>query len=230
MIRQGKNGPQGAHLKICGLTRPADVGYCLARGVAYAGFNLYRGSKRFVDPASARRLWLDALSLAGGPVTTAPVAVVVDLAADELARQLALFPELAAVQFHGAESPSDLERSKAVVGGRGLWKALGVAREADVREAPRAYAGVAELILLDNAKVPLGASVMGGSGQVFEWAWLAGYDAPSALGVAGGVTPENAAKLLNRGVFLIDVSSGVESAPGVKDHARIDALCRIIAL
>ncbi len=234
MIRQGNNGPPGPRLKICGLTRAGDVSHCVARGVHFVGFNLFPGSKRHVSALTARQLWLAAVAevlARGDAVRTQPVAVVVDPGADDLARALVEFPELAAVQFHGGETPEALERMRARLGGRAAWKALGVGADKDVREAPRRFAGVCELILLDNARVPAGAAVMGGSGQAFDWRWIPEYDAGVPLGIAGGVRPTNAAQLLAfPAISLIDVSSGIESAPGEKDRGLIDALCRIVTL
>jgi phosphoribosylanthranilate isomerase len=219
MSRKGKK-----LLKICGVTRTEDAAHCVRRQVAYVGFNLYPGSKRHVTAEAARAVW-NALPDRG---VTQAVAVVVDVAPEELARILAVFPELVAVQFHGHETPEQLARLKAALGGREAWKAVGIAAEADVSALPGGYA--ADLLLLDSAKIPAGASVMGGSGQAFEWRWIPRYSAPSRLGVAGGVRPANASALLAHDrVELIDVSSGVESAPGIKDHAAIDALLAVLA-
>lgn len=224
MIRQGKNGPKGPHLKICGLTRAEDARYCVERRVAYVGFNLFPGSKRHLAAAAARALWMG-LKEHG---QTRPVAVVVDLQPHDLARQLADFPELAAVQFHGVETPAQLRGLRQVLGGRALWKALGIASATDVHRAEQ-FNDACDLLLLDNAKIPAGASVMGGSGQAFDWQLIDEYRAAPTLGVAGGVNPANARRLLDwPQVGLVDVSSGVESSPGVKDRAAIDALMRAL--
>jgi phosphoribosylanthranilate isomerase len=231
MIRQGKNRLTPVRLKICGLTRAGDVAHCLARGVAFVGFNVYRGSKRYVEPATARDLWLAArASAAPGSLTTRAVAVVVDPSLAELEGLLAAFPELAAVQFHGAETPAALLAARSVLGRRESWKAVGIGARADVQALPQLFAGACDLILLDNARIPPGAAVMGGSGQAFDWGWIDGYEATLPFGVAGGVNPDNVAELAaHAGVGTIDVSSGVESAPGIKDPHLVDALCRIIA-
>ena len=227
MIRQGKNGPRGPLLKICGLRRAADVAHCVAQRVDFVGFNLYFGSKRFIEADAARHLWTG-LSDRG---TTSAVAVVVDIDPDELTRIVGAFPELTAVQFHGQESPERLTELRKRLGGRAVWKALGVATEGDVRETPRRYHGRCDLILVDQAKIPSGATVMGGSGQAFDWQWIKAYSAGIPLGVAGGITPVNAAEVCAYAqVSLVDVSTGVESAPGEKEPAAIAALARIMAL
>ena len=106
-----------------------------------------------------------------------------------------------------------------------VWKALSVAAKADVERA-HAYAGAADLILFD-AKTPKGAALPGGMGLSFDWSLVAHWKGPLAWGLAGGLTPDNVAEAVRlTGAPLVDTSSGVESAPGVKDVDKIAAFCK----
>ena len=105
-----------------------------------------------------------------------------------------------------------------------VWKALPVASAADVASAD-AYAGATDLVLFD-AKTPKGA-LPGGMGLSFDWSLVAHWKGPLGWGLAGGLTPDNvSAAVALTGAPLIDTSSGVESAPGVKDVDRIAAFCK----
>jgi phosphoribosylanthranilate isomerase len=104
-----------------------------------------------------------------------------------------------------------------------VWKALPVASQKDIQRAP-AYAHAADMILFD-AKTPKG-SLPGGMGLSFDWSLLAGWKEPVAWGLAGGLNPGNVARAARlTGAPLVDASSGVESAPGVKDASLISAFC-----
>jgi phosphoribosylanthranilate isomerase len=230
MERQGKSTFPA--LKICGLTTAADTAQCLALGVDFAGFNLCPASKRFIAPDAARRVWLDALAAvrreSASPVRTRPVAVVVDATEDGLARALAAFPELTAVQFHGSETADAIRQLRGVLGARDAWKAVPVRSREDVAAAA-AFAGVCALALFDTAKAAPGASVLGGSGQSFDWRWLDAHARGAGrlpLGVAGGIKAGMLAALAAHAPDLVDVCSGVEATPGRKDPAKVDALWR----
>lgn len=216
------------HWKICGLTREEDVAHCLSVGVPYAGFNFHKGSKRFVTPAKAAEIWRLAVRHHGAnPLVTRPVAVVVDYSADELGAALQVFPELAVVQFHGKESPEDLARLARVAGERTIWKAIGVATPEDLARA-KDYQDTASLVLFDSAHVPQGQSVIGGSGKTFDWNWLSTNRPTVAFGIAGGVNPKNVRDALSYKPRLIDLCSGVEASPGVKNSGLVDAMAREI--
>jgi phosphoribosylanthranilate isomerase len=106
-----------------------------------------------------------------------------------------------------------------------VWKALSIASAADVAAAAR-YDGAADLLLFD-AKAPKGAALPGGLGLVFDWSLLAARRGPTPWGLAGGLSPANVGEAVRAtGTGLVDVSSGVESAPGVKDESLIRAFCR----
>lgn len=226
MESQGKSAR--AALKICGLRRLADVRPCLAWGVEFAGFNLHPGSKRFIAAQDAAAVWTKAVEAQGaGKVVTRPVAVVVDLGKDALAAALKAFPQVRAVQFHGKETPDDLRALQGVLAGREAWKAVAVASPADVTGAA-AFDGVATLVLFDSAAIAAGHTSPGGSGQRFDWSLLRGYTGKARLGIAGGIRAESVAEALALDPALIDVCSGVETAPGVKDPALIDAVWRAV--
>jgi phosphoribosylanthranilate isomerase len=126
------------------------------------------------------------------------------------------------LQLHGRESPERAAQLRARFG-LPVWKALPVATAEDVAKA-NAYAGAADLVLFD-AKTPKG-TLPGGMGLSFDWNLVARWKAPVAWGLAGGLTPENVAEAVRlTGAPLVDTSSGVESAPGVKDSGRIAAFC-----
>ncbi len=218
--------PSVALWKICGLTRETDVAQCLSVGVPYVGFNFHKGSKRFVTPAKAAEIWRLAVRHHGSkPLATHPVAVVVGHTAAEIVAALDVFPELSVVQFHGKESPRDLARLARAVGERTIWKALGIGRAEDLAHAAD-FQDSASLILFDSAAIPQGQSVIGGSGKTFDWSWLSTHRPDVAFGLAGGINPKNVRDALSYRPRLIDLCSGVEASPGVKNHELVDALAR----
>ena len=177
-------------------------------------FNFFAPSPRFVSLDEARSL--------GAEVThpTKKVALVVN--ADDAALSAiveALKPDL--LQLHGAETPERMAAIRATFG-LPVIKAFGIA-DADDLIALRPYESVADWLLLD-AKPPKGAALPGGNGVRFDLKLLAGLDLAKPFMVSGGLDPANVAEaLLVSGAQGVDVSSGVESAPGVKDPERIKA-------
>ena len=131
---------------------------------------------------------------------------------------------LDAIQLHGIESPARAAELRARHG-LPVWKALPVTQASDL-DGAKAYVGAADLILFD-ARAPVGADLPGGLGLVFDWTLLAGYRAPLPWGLAGGLSPDNVGEAIRTTAApLVDVSSGVESAPGIKDVDRIAAFCK----
>ncbi|WP_375258243.1 phosphoribosylanthranilate isomerase [Citreimonas sp.] len=201
-------------VKICGLTRPEDVAAAAAAGAAYCGFVFFEKSPRNVDVEQARALAVDA------PPGLAKVALVVnadDAALDAITGAV----PLDMLQLHGSETP---ERVAAIRARYRLpvMKAVGIASAEDLPAIDR-YAAVADQILID-AKAPKGAALPGGNGLAFDWRLIAGRRWPVPWMLAGGLTPENAAQAVAMtGARQLDVSSGVEAAPGVKDAAKIRA-------
>jgi len=205
-----------AQVKICGLTRPQDMAAVAAAGAAFAGLNFFAKSPRFVTPAQAR-----ALSLAA-PVGLARVGLFVDADDDLIDAVLAEAP-LDMLQLHGHEPP---ERVRALRARHSLpvIKVVGIAGPEDLA-ALTVYGRVADVLLVD-AKPPRDAVLPGGNGLRFDWRLIAGRRWPVPWMLAGGLTPENVAEAIAlTGAPAVDVASGVESAPGVKDADRIAAFC-----
>lgn len=205
-----------AQVKICGLTRPQDMAAVVAAGASYAGLNFFAKSPRFVTPSQAR-----ALSLAA-PAGLARVGLFVDAGDDLIDAVLAEAP-LDILQLHGHESP---ERVTALRARHSLpmMKVVGLSGPEDLA-ALTVYGRVADLLLVD-AKPPRDAVLPGGNGLTFDWRLIAGRRWPVPWMLAGGLTPANVADAIAlTGAPAVDVASGVESAPGVKDEGRIAAFC-----
>lgn len=201
-------------VKICGLKTPGDVAAVAAAGAAYAGFNFFPKSPRFVTPETARALALAA------PEGLCKVALVVD-ADDAVLDAIVAEVPLDMLQLHGHESPARVAEVKARFG-LPVMKVIGVAAEGDL--APLMdYQLVADQILVD-AKAPKGAILPGGNGLTFDWRLLVGRKWLKPWMLAGGLTPDNVGQAVQlTGARQVDVASGVESAPGVKDAAKIAA-------
>lgn len=209
-----RSNPAGVRVKICGLRRPEDVAAATAAGAAYVGFVFFPPSPRSVAPDQAR-----ALALATAP-GVAKVGLTVDATDAALEALLAEVP-LDILQLHGRESPERVAELRARFG-LPVMKAVGVASAVDL-PALDLYGRVADMLLVD-AKPPPGAVLPGGNGLAFDWRLIAGRRWPVPWMLAGGLTPANvAAAVALTGARQVDVSSGVEAAPGVKDPARIGA-------
>ena len=199
-------------VKICGLTRPQDVQACADAGAAYAGFNFFPKSPRYLTPEAARDLAVLA------PVGLAKVGLVV-AADNDLLDQIVETVPLDMIQLHGGES---LERVAEVRARYGLpvMKVIGVAGAENVPQIA-AFEQVADQILVD-AKPPKDAVLPGGNGLVFDWRVIAGRKWARPWMLAGGLTAANAAAAVAAtGAVQLDTASGVESAPGVKDAQMI---------
>jgi phosphoribosylanthranilate isomerase len=196
-------------VKICGLKSPQDVRAAAESGAAYVGFVFFPKSPRNISVEEAARIALEV------PVGLCKVALTVN-ADDAMLYALTSAVPLDMLQLHGSESP---ERVAAVKARYGLpvMKAIGVADAEDLAQIDL-YAQVADQLLID-AKPPKGADLPGGNGLAFDWRLLAGrkyWQCPWML--AGGLTPDNVAEAIRMtGARQVDVSSGVESAPGQKD-------------
>ncbi len=201
-------------VKICGLRSQADVAATAEAGAAYAGFNFFPRSPRSVSIEAAREAALAA------PPGLAKVALVVDAGDDLLDAILASVP-LDMLQLHGRESPARVAELRARHG-LPVMKAVGVAGPEDLATLST-FEAVADQILVD-AKAPPGAVLPGGNGVAFDWRLIAGRRWPRPWMLAGGLTPSNVAEAVRlTGARQVDVASGVESAPGVKDHDLIRA-------
>ena len=205
-------------IKICGLTDAGAVEAAIRGRADYAGFVFYPPSPRNVTPAQAAEL----AARAAGRVSRVGLFVDAD---DQALGDAVVAARLDVLQLHGQETPERAAQLKARFG-LPVWKALSVASGADVARAA-AYAGAADLILFD-AKTPKG-TLPGGMGLSFDWSLVAHWRGPMAWGLAGGLTPANVAQAARlTGAPLVDTSSGVESAPGVKDTGLIADFCRAV--
>lgn len=206
--------PNSVRVKVCGLTRPQDMAALVTAGVAYAGLNFFPPSPRCVTPERARAIALAA------PPGLAQVGLFVDPDDDLIEAVLAEVP-LDMIQLHGHESPGRVSEVRARFG-LPVIKAVAIAGTLDLG-ALDCFAGVADMLLVD-AKPPTGAALPGGNGLAFDWGLIAGRRWPVPWLLAGGLTPDNVAEAVRlTGARQVDVSSGVESAPGVKDAVRIAA-------
>ncbi|CAM3140924.1 phosphoribosylanthranilate isomerase [Paracoccus aminovorans] len=199
-------------VKICGLTEVAGLAAAIDAGARYLGFVFFPKSPRHVAAAQAAGL------AAQVPLGLAKVGLFVDPDDAQLDQVLAEVP-LDLIQLHGAETPARVAQVKALTG-LPVMKAVGVAGPADL-DRLWDYGLAADMLLID-AKPPAGAALPGGNGLAFDWRLLAGRQILKPWLLAGGLTPENVheAIRLTRAPG-VDVSSGVESAPGIKDPDRI---------
>jgi phosphoribosylanthranilate isomerase len=199
-------------IKICGLSTPETLAAALAGGADMIGFVFHPKSPRFVTPKRAAAL------AAGARGKAAIVALIVDWDETRAANLVEILkPDW--LQLHGAETP-ELTAAIAAASGRPVMKALGIESAADL-ERIRDYAAAADRILLD-AKPPQDAAFPGGHGRPFDWNLLAGLDPAQPFMLSGGLDPANVAEAVSIARPAgVDVSSGVESAPAVKDPVRI---------
>ncbi|MCK3778281.1 phosphoribosylanthranilate isomerase [Ensifer sesbaniae] len=195
-------------VKICGLKTAEAVERAVALGASHTGFIFFPKSPRNIEPDDAGRL----ADLIRGRAKI--VAVTVDADNDELDEIVsALNPDI--LQLHGSESPEQLLTVKAMYG-LPVMKALSV-REALDLEKIDAYIGIADRFLLD-AKPPAGSDLPGGNGISFDWRLLDALDGSVDYMLSGGLNANNIGEALAQTqARAIDTSSGVESAPGVKD-------------
>jgi phosphoribosylanthranilate isomerase len=201
-------------VKICGLSTAATLDAALDAGADMVGFVFFSKSPRHIDWATARALGRQAKGRAK------IVALSVDADDDTLKRIVdALSPDL--LQLHGSETPARVKQIGELFA-RPTMKAIGVAARVDLAQA-EAYANVADLLLID-AKPPKDAVLPGGNGRPFDWSLTRDFHAAVPWLLSGGLEPDSvAAAIALSGARGVDVSSGVESAPGVKDPAKIRA-------
>ena len=188
-------------IKICGLTRPRDAQAAAELGADAVGLVFYAKSKRCVDVAQAAEI------VAALPPQVVKVALFVNESAEQICRILGTVP-IDIVQFHGDEAPEFCRQF-----GKPYWKAVRVQSAQDIAEAAGRYADAAALLL--DAHIE---GQYGGTGQVFDWHLLP-ETLPLPWILSGGLNPGNvAAALQQTGAAWLDVSSGVEQAPGIKNR------------
>ncbi len=193
-------------LKICGITRPEDAAFADESGADYVGVVLVPDSRRFVTEAGAKTIF-------GSVKHAEKVCVVRDLPL-ELAVRLAENVRPDVIQLHGNETP---EYARALAKVVRVWRAFDF-RDAHQAEAAKTFP--CELVVADSG---------GGTGKPFDWTRAAELAETRFLLLAGGITPENAAEAVKEvHPFGLDVSGGVESSIGIKDHRKIQELTRRI--
>ena len=197
-------------IKICGITQPDDARAAAAAGADAIGLVFYPDSPRAVDPAQAARI------VAALPPLVTAVALFVDATAAGIERVLSQVP-IDVLQFHGSESADFCEQFK-----RPYLKALRMKPGSDIASLAAEYAG-ARGLLLDSFR----PGVPGGTGETFDWSRVPTLQRPLVL--AGGLHPENVADAMRQvRPDAVDVSGGVENAPGHKDRKLMQAFCAAV--
>jgi len=201
-------------VKICGLTGPQDVVAAADAGARYVGFVFFPKSPRNVSVQQAKALAAEV------PFGVAKVALTVnadDALLDEITQNVAID----ILQLHGSESVARVAQIKARTG-LPVMNAIGISDADDLQKIVD-YGRVADMLLVD-AKPPKNADLPGGNGLAFDWRLLAGRKWAVPWMLAGGLTPDNVQQAIQlTGARQVDVSSGMESAPGVKDPAKVAA-------
>ena len=203
--------------KICGLSTPETLDAALSGGASHVGFVFFEKSPRNLMPDQAAALTAHIQGKAK------IVGLFVDPTADDIARVRATV-RLDVIQLHGDERPDVVSRIRTMTGVE-VWKALPVRTAQDLNEAQK-YREAATLVLYD-AKPPAGSDIPGGNGLRFDWELLRGHRHPLPWALSGGLDAHNIAEAVRvTGAPMLDVSSGVESAPGVKDVDKIAAFLK----
>lgn len=203
-------------IKICGLSKPETIATAAEAGATHVGLVHFAPSPRHVSLADAARL------RGGVPDGVKAVLLLVDADVTLTARAIeAVRPDV--VQFHGKQTPEwiALVREQA---GVECWRAIGVRSRETLENAARFEGAVGRLLY--DAPPPSPDAIPGGNGAAFDWSLLANHDHRVPWGLAGGLDPDNVAQAIGAtGAQMVDASSGLESAPGVKDADRITAFC-----
>ncbi len=206
--------------KICGLSTPETLDAAIAGGASHVGFVFFPKSPRNVSAEQAAALaWRV-------PQHVGKVGLFVDPDPSFVAYMLDQVP-LDVIQLHGSESP-ELAATLMAAHAVEVWKAVPVRTRADLA-AGAAYRGAVTRLLYD-AKPPAGSDLPGGNGVRFDWRLLEGHDHSLPWALSGGLDAENVREAIGMtGARLVDVSSGVESAPGIKDVDKIAAFLQAVA-
>ena len=201
-------------IKICGLTREGDVAAAVEAGADAVGFALYAKSLRHVSIERAAAL------ARGLPPFVTPVLLFVNATPFDIAAASAAIPH-ALLQFHGDETPAECDAAA-----RPYLRAVRMAPGVDLLDCAHRYSS-AQALLLDAA-----IDGYGGGGKVFDWSLIPADlppDVASRLVLSGGLNPANVIDgVLRARPFAVDVSSGVESAKGIKDAALMRRFCEAV--
>lgn len=204
-------------VKICGLTEDEGLDAAIDAGADFLGLVFFPRSPRFITPQDAGELFQYL------PEDLKVVGLFVDPSFEEI-EQVLNAVRLDMIQLHGHETPERVEEIRLEFG-HPVMKALPVATTADL-DAAMAYAEVADWLLFD-AKPPPDADRPGGNAASFDWTLLAGRSWPCPWMLAGGLTPDTVAEAIRiSGATAVDVSSGVERSPGIKDPELVEHFIR----
>ncbi|MET0527881.1 MAG: phosphoribosylanthranilate isomerase [Microvirga sp.] len=205
-------------IKICGLSTPETLAAALDAGADMVGFVRFAKSPRHVTLDLGHRLSLQAKGRAQR------VVLLVDPGDEEVAQAIeAINPDL--IQLHGHETPERVAEIRSMVR-RPVMKAVGIAEKRDL-ETLAPYSTDAEPILLDAKPPRTPDALPGGNGVSFDWGLLNGLDPRLSFMLSGGLDPDNVAEAIRlTRPFAVDVSSGVESGPGLKDAGKIKAFVK----
>jgi len=210
-----KRRPMGVQVKICGITSGDAADAAVKARADFVGLNFHEKSPRRLDPHKAGAI---AARLRG---RVRLVALAVD-AGDELLAGIVTVVKPDFLQLHGTETPARIGAIKSRFGGIEVIKAIAVAEASDLANAA-AFEAVADMLLFD-AKAPAHADRPGGHGAAFDWQLLRGRSFTRPWLLAGGLKADNVARAIRTsGAPGVDVSSGVETAPGVKSPELIKA-------
>jgi len=202
----------GIQIKICGLREARHVQAAAAAGARYVGFVFFKKSPRDISVEDASRL---AVLVPPGVAKVALTVNADDAALDAIVGAM----PMDMLQLHGSESPERVAQVRARYR-LPVMKAVGVGDESDL-PALDEYEDVADQILVD-AKPPKNAALPGGNGLSFDWRLIAGRSWAKPWMLAGGLTAANVSAAIQlTGARQVDVSSGVETAPGIKDEQMI---------
>jgi len=209
-------------IKICGITNLNDARAAIEAGADMLGFNFYRLSPRFIEPAEARKI-IDVLRGKVATETATTVGVFVNEPSPEAVARIVADAGLDAIQLHGDESTEFCAATKQLLGGRLLIKVL---RVTDAFEPSAARKYDADAIMLDAFH----REIRGGTGQVVDWAVArTARELVSRLFLAGGLSPENVADAIAQvRPFAVDACSSLESSPGRKDAERVRAFVQAV--
>jgi len=207
-------------VKICGITSAAALDAAVSGGASMLGFVFFAKSPRNLNPDEARDL------LARVPGGVLKVALLVD-PDDSEARSIGCELSFDLIQLHGLESPARVAEIKTITG-KPIMKAVGIASPDDIARA-HAYEAVADRILLD-AKAPEGAALPGGNALSFDWSLISEETWTKPWMLAGGLNADNLSEAVKTsGAGAVDVSSGVEDAPGRKSVQKIHEFLKVAA-
>lgn len=203
-------------IKICGLSTEAAIDAAVKAGASHIGLVHFDKSPRHVALEQAAALRMRT------PESVKVVLLLVNAEPGYTAKAIEVVkPDI--VQFHGTETPEWLRLLKGVSSVE-IWKALGIKDAATLKNSDR-FVDAADLLLFDAPAQAL----PGGTGTRFDWSLLAEHSHKLPWALAGGLTPDNVAEALRQTrAPLVDTSSGVESAPGVKDVDKIATFCKAV--